>query len=169
MNSSNFFLTKPVMNNLMVFAILLLLMPVMQTKAEAGDNEAKFAIEIEAGPVWQSRNDVQIPNIEEGTRFSLVDLIGNGPYPGARLYFTWNISRRHGLRLLAAPLTYTESGVFNSPVNFAGAVFDAGVSTEGTYKFNSWRITYRYQFYRGAAVKLVDRFHCQNPGCQNSA
>ncbi|UCH85110.1 MAG: hypothetical protein JSW50_05320, partial [Candidatus Latescibacterota bacterium] len=31
---------------------------------------ARFEFELEAGPVWQSRNDVQIPNTEMGTRFS---------------------------------------------------------------------------------------------------
>lgn len=109
----------------------------------------RFVVELEAGPVWQSRNDVQIPNTEEGTRFSLVDVAGNGPWPAGRLYFTWNISSRHGLRALAAPLSITESGVLASATRFAGGVFDAGIPTEATYKFNSWRLTYHYRFYDG--------------------
>ncbi len=51
-----------------------------------------FQLEVEGGPVWQSRNNVQIPNDPAGTRFSLVDAIGSGPWPAARIYATWNIN-----------------------------------------------------------------------------
>ena len=109
----------------------------------------KFVVELEAGSVWQSKNDVQIPNDDTGTRFSLVDLAGEGPWPAARVYFTWNISERHGIRALLAPLSYTETGTFDEPVNFVGETYLPGVPTEATYQFNSWRLTYRYQFHRG--------------------
>jgi len=107
-------------------------------------------VALEVGPVWQSRNDVQIPNNETADRFSLVDLVGSGPFPAARLYVLWNISERHGLRLLLAPLSYTKSGQFSSPVDFAGKTFQPGVPTDATYKFNSWRLGYRYNIYRGS-------------------
>lgn len=113
-------------------------------------SDPKLSFEFEVGPVWQSRNDVQIPNTEESTRFSLVDLVGNGPIPSSRLYITWNISQRHGVRLLLAPFAYKESGEFTSSVSFAGETFDPGILTDATYKFNSWRITYRYRFYKNS-------------------
>jgi hypothetical protein len=111
---------------------------------------SQFVVELEGGPAWQSRNDVQIPNNETATRFSLVDLVGSGPLPAARVYFLWNINERHGLRLLLAPFSYTESGHFASVVNFAGETFQPVVPTEATYKFNSWRLSYRYNVYRGS-------------------
>lgn len=108
-----------------------------------------FVVELELGPVWQSRNDVQIPNDESGTRFSIADLTGPGPWPAGRLYFTWNINDRHGLRALAAPLSITETGNLDESVEFAGASYQAGVPTEATFQFNSWRLTYRYRFHAG--------------------
>jgi hypothetical protein len=33
----------------------------LSVPAAYGDNSKKFGFEIEAGPVWQSRNDVRIP------------------------------------------------------------------------------------------------------------
>ena len=111
---------------------------------------SQFVVELEVGPAWQSRNDVQIPNNEAGTRFSLVDLVGSGPLPAARLYILWNINERHGLRVLLAPFSYTKSGLFASPVNFAGETFQPGVPIDATYKFNSWRLSYRYNVYRGS-------------------
>lgn len=104
-----------------------------------------FEVELEAGPLWQSRNNVQIPNDATGTRFSLVDLVGRGPWPTGRLYVTWNINSRHGIRALLAPLSVTESGVLDDPVAFAGETFASGSAVEGTYRFNSWRLGYRYR------------------------
>jgi hypothetical protein len=115
----------------------------------AADVDPRFELELEAGPVWQTSNDVQIPNDENGTRFSLADLVGSGPWPAGRLYLTWNVSERHGVRLLLAPLSYTESGTFDMPVDFAGASYVPGLPTEATYQFNSWRLTYRYRVKNG--------------------
>lgn len=117
-------------------------------------DESRFSLELEAGPTWQSSNDVQIPNDETGTRFSLKDLVGAGPWPAARVYFTWNINSRHGLRVLLAPLSYTETGIFDDNVLFAGEAYSSGVPTEATYQFNSWRVSYRYKFKDGERWKL---------------
>jgi hypothetical protein len=122
---------------------------VLCAPATAGEKENRFELELELGPVWQSKNDVQIPNDDTGTRFSLKDLAGTGPWPAGRFYFAWNIKGRHGLRLLLAPLSITESGRLDGPVDFAGESFEAGEPTEATYQFNSWRLTYRYRFHEG--------------------
>ncbi|MDX1675165.1 MAG: hypothetical protein R3314_10265, partial [Longimicrobiales bacterium] len=76
----------------------------------AGPPIPRWVVELEAGPAWQSYNDVEIPNDGTATRFSLYDLAGAGPWPAGRLYVTWNITDRHGLRLLAAPFSLTETG-----------------------------------------------------------
>ncbi|MGD9140729.1 MAG: hypothetical protein PVJ42_04235 [bacterium] len=131
----------------LIFAAVTVMLLATAAGAAADGETSRFEAELEAGPVWQTRNDAQIPNTAEGTRFSLVDVIGKGPWPSARLYLTWNINPKHGLMALLAPLSVTETGVLGSPVDFAGATFEPDVPTEATYKFNSWRITYRYRFY----------------------
>jgi len=120
----------------------------------AAQDDPSFSLELELGPAWQSRNTVQIPNTETGTRFSLKDLVGSGPWAAGRVYFTWNFNRRHSLRVLAAPLSYTESGIFDETVNFAGETYEAGLPTEATYQFNSWRVGYRWRFKDGERWKL---------------
>jgi len=142
-------------------ASVLMFTPVSTTVAQSA---SAFMIELEAGLVWQSRNDVQIPNDESGTRFSLVDLVGKGPWPAGRLYLTWNINRRHALRALLAPLASTETGLFTEPVDFAGQTYQPGAPVQTTYKFNSWRLSYRYRFvdrerlrlWIGATAKIRD-------------
>lgn len=114
--------------------------------AKAEDKDLKWNITLETGPVWQSRNDVQIPG-DTGTRFSLADFAGSGPFPYYRLELTYAINARHSLRFLIAPLEYSETGTFNNDVFFVDQTFDAGVPTEASYRFDSYRATYRYRFY----------------------
>ncbi|MEZ4647335.1 MAG: hypothetical protein R3E97_00875 [Candidatus Eisenbacteria bacterium] len=106
--------------------------------------------ELELASVWQSRNDVQIPNEAPATRFSLVDLVGNGPVGAGRLTVRYDLSDRHQLGLLLAPLQLKETGTPASPVTFAGKTFPAGEELEATYRFNSWRLGYRYLWHSGA-------------------
>ena len=89
-----------------------------------------LAVELEAGPVWQTKNDIQIPNDRTGTRFSLVDLAGSGPTPAGRLTVTWDFARRHGLRAMGAPLRIEASGTPTSAIAFAGETFPAGAPVE---------------------------------------
>jgi hypothetical protein len=110
---------------------------------------SSWELELEGGPVWQSYNDVEIPNDGSATRFSLYDLAGSGPWPAARLYITWNVNARHGLRVLLAPLPLKERGVPDQDISFAGGMFAAGEPLDATYTFNSYRLTYRYRFHAG--------------------
>jgi len=139
---------------LMILQAMLVALMCMAVPSVSAQDGSGFVIDLEAGPVWQSRNDVQIPNTNAGTRFSLVDLAGKGPWPSARLYLTWNINDRHSLRALLAPLSYTETGSFTDPVVFAGESYDPGNPVDGTYKFNSWRLGYRYRFTNRERLKL---------------
>jgi len=136
-------------NRLLLTLFFLALAETNPVVGQDNDAASRFAVELEGGAAWQSKNDVQIPNNEEGTRFSLLDIQGNGPWPAGRLYLTWNINPRHSLRALLAPLSITETGLLSSTTLFAGATFDAGIPTEATYQFNSWRLTYSYQFHQG--------------------
>jgi hypothetical protein len=129
-----------------------LVMPALSS-AQSSDGAVRapaFAIELEGGPAWQSYNDVEIPNDGTATRFSLSELVGNGPWAAGRVYVTWNVGERHGLRLLLAPFSLTESGVPSRSLDFAGSTFAAQEPVEATYTFNSYRLSYRYRF-RSAA------------------
>jgi len=117
--------------------LLVLLKPAL-----ASDNTVDLRLSL--GNSWQERNDVQIPNTDAGTRFSLANEVGPGPVNAARLEINWSINQKHGLRVLLAPLTYTETITFGESVQFAGGTFTPDEETEATYKFNSWRLGYHY-------------------------
>ncbi len=134
-------------------ALVIILVLILSSTAFSGRNYngkvPSLLIELEGGPLWQTVNDIQIPNNDQATRFSLVDLAGKGPYPAGRLYITWNINSRHGLRLLLAPFSVTGEIESSQPLRFEGEEFAAGTPLDATYRFNSWRVSYRYNFHRG--------------------
>ena len=51
------------------------------TAAAQSTTTPRFELELEGSAIWQSRNDVEIPNDGSATRFSLEDLVGAGPWP----------------------------------------------------------------------------------------
>jgi hypothetical protein len=152
-----------IMNKARRLAIFLTLILALAGIGPVGAQEKPFEIELELGSAWQARNDVQIPN-NTGTRFSLDDVVGSGPWVTGRLNFNWNVSGRHGLRLVVAPLGYEETGFLPYPADFAGQSFSDERPVEARYRFNSWRATYRYrfdrpsgwQFWVGATAKVRD-------------
>lgn len=100
-------------------------------------------VELEWGAAWQTRNDVQSPNDAAGTRFGLDRLTGDGPVSAPRVQVTLGLAPRQELRLVAAPLRLSGSGSLPAPVFFEGAAFGAA-STSATYRFDSYRATWRY-------------------------
>jgi hypothetical protein len=121
--------------------------------ASAGETPA-FTVELEGAALWQTKNDVEIPNDGTGTRFSIIDVTGKGAWPAGRLYLTWNINDRHSLRALLAPLSISESGQTVDAVDFAGERYLPGEPLEATYQFNSWRLSYRYRYLRREDLSL---------------
>jgi len=102
-------------------------------------------LEVEGGPAWQSSNDVEIPNDGTATRFSLSGLVGRGPVPAGRVYLTWHLNERHGIRFLYAPFSLTEGGTPTGTLSFAGESYSGGAPLEATYTFNSYRVSYRWR------------------------
>ena len=127
------------------FCLISLMLLVAPLHAQGQDDRKKFALELEAGPTWQTNNDVRIPG-DTGTEFSFKDLTGAGPYLSGRITFDWDRWARHGLRFVYAPLRITGTGSLDRSTFFNGSNFAAGVSTEGRYKFDTYRLTYRYSF-----------------------
>jgi hypothetical protein len=130
--------------------VALLWAAVVTSTDSLGAQQSRLELELEAGPTWQSYNDVEVPNDGTATRFSLSDLAGVGPWASGRLYVTWNLSESHGVRLLLAPLSLTGTGTPGRTLRFAGATYQADAPAEATYTFNSYRMSYRWRFHSGA-------------------
>lgn len=112
-----------------------------------------FAVELEGQVVWQGRNDAAVPG-DTGTRFSLKDVL-DSPTLEFRIEPTWFISEKHQLRAVFAPFTLNDTGTLSQPVTFQGSTFSSASPVEATYRFNSYRLTYRYAFIQNQRWTLL--------------
>jgi hypothetical protein len=104
---------------------------------------AQTNIDLETGAVFTGYNDVRIPG-DEGTLFSFKDdLIPKAEF-FYRIRLNYTIKSRHTLSLLYAPLETKSEGSVTNDIFFEGVVFPANIQLKGIYKFNSYRLTYRY-------------------------
>lgn len=111
----------------------------------ASTARAQALIDLEGGIIATGYNDVRIPG-DEGSFLSFKDDLkpGNELFYRLRLNYTFN--DRHTISLLYAPLETQSVGSVSDDVMFAGTVFPANTEITGDYKFNSYRLTYRYDF-----------------------
>jgi len=106
------------------------------------NGQASF--DLETGAVGTGYNNVSIPG-DQGTLFSLKDDLISKTEFFFRLRANYTIKSRHTLSLLYAPLQTVSKGKVPYDILFEGVTFPANKNLEGTYKFNSYRLTYRYE------------------------
>lgn len=99
-------------------------------------------IDLETGGVWSGYNDVRIPG-DGGTKFSLHDDLSTdaAPYTRVRAGVT---AGRHEVSALYAPLRLSADGIAPADIAFFGATFPAGTPLRGSYRFDSYRLGWRY-------------------------
>jgi hypothetical protein len=105
---------------------------------------AQVIIDLESGIVVSGYNDVRIPG-NQGTLFSLKEDLK----PDAKVFYRIKAGfavKRHNFLVLYAPLSIKADGSFDKNISFAGMNFPANTPVEATYRFNSYRFTYRFDF-----------------------
>jgi hypothetical protein len=102
------------------------------------------SFDLETGAVGTGYNNVRIPG-NQGTLFSLKDDLISKTEVFSRIRFNYTIKNRHTLSLLYAPLETVSNGSLPNDIFFEGVNFPANSDLTGTYKFNSYRLTYRYE------------------------
>jgi hypothetical protein len=153
-------------NKIYTSAILLLLcIAVSSLKAQA-------LFDLESGLVTTGYNNVRIRG-DQGTLFSLRDDLKSKSEFFYRVRVSYTIKSRHTISALYAPLETKSEGRVANSINFEGAIFPANTDIVGTYKFNSYRLTYRYdivlkpkiEFGLGLTAKIRDaRIALSSPG-----
>ena len=129
-------------------AILLVLSPTVGLGRGLPEaSPARWTLDIETGAVRSGYNDVRIPG-DVGVKFSFSDDLETDPAPFVRLCAELRLNERHSLDLLVAPLRLHAEGSVPREVRFHEAVFPAGAPLEGDYRFDSYRLRYRYGLMR---------------------
>jgi hypothetical protein len=134
--------------------------------------QPRWSIDFENGGAFTGYNDVRIPG-DTGTLISLTDDLRTQSTYFWRVRVDYRLARKHILSALAAPLTLNASGTVAGPVNFNGYIFPARVPLRAGYQFNSYRVTWRYEFVQdarwtfglGLTAKLRDAYtRLEGPG-----
>lgn len=118
-------------------------------------------VELEAGAAFTGYNDLRIP-AETGDDISLKSDIVSNPALAIRTRLGLFLGERHRLHFLAAPLSARGSAVLSEDFDFQGTTFGIGTSVESLYRFDSYRLSYRYafrprgpfEFAAGAGIKI---------------
>ena len=124
---------------------------------------AQAMIDLESGSVSTGYNNVRIPG-NTGTLFSLKDDLIPKTEIFYRIRLSYTFKSRHTLSLLYAPLEIKSEGSVTNDILFEDVIFPANTELVGTYKFNSYRLTYRYdivkkprfEFGLGLTAKIRD-------------
>jgi hypothetical protein len=143
---------------------------------------AQLRLDLESGAVLGTNyNDVRIPNVG-GTLFNLSSELTAKPKVFYRIRLGYTINDRHTISALYAPLTIRYEGSFNRDVTYNNLVYPAGQPLTAFYKFNSYRLTYRYDFVarkrwrvgvgltakiRDASIRLTGESNNQNTNFDN--
>lgn len=105
--------------------------------------KSQISFDIEAGIISTGYNDVRIPG-SSGTFLSFSDKLEWKPTFYSRLQAGYRFGKRSEIVALYAPLNLTYKGSVDQDVVFQGETYPAGTLINATYKFNSYRATYRY-------------------------
>ncbi|MBU0983458.1 MAG: hypothetical protein KKA42_06285, partial [candidate division Zixibacteria bacterium] len=114
---------------------------------------AGWTVDIESGLAYNGYNDVRIPG-DLGTDISLTEDLKSDGTAFLRLRLTADLGRRHQLSILAAPLRFDASGRIDRAVDYNGVSFAAGEILTSRYRFDSYRLTYRYALARSERLRF---------------
>jgi hypothetical protein len=123
---------------------------------------AQFTVNVEGGAVFTQYNELQIPS-DEGTEIALGESLDQDFSAFFRTRVNYTLNEKHTFSLLVAPLQVTYSGAAPYDIRFKDANFAEGEELDVRYRFDSYRITYRFnflrrdQFFAGAGVTLKVR------------
>ncbi len=120
----------------------------------AGGAFAQAFADIEYGAAFTGYNNVAIP-ADTGTKISLKDDTNSALAQALRLRLGYTIAGRHTVSVLIAPLTVYGTGKLDREVEYQGIVFPAGEEVSSTYRFDSYRLTYRYSIIDSEDFKLA--------------
>jgi len=109
--------------------------------------EAKWFFNFETGLVSSGYNDVRIPG-DTGTEFSLSKDLQTDSSVFFRFRLGYQFGERHTVYAFVAPLSLNASGRVDQDVFFFEETFPANTDLSAVYRFNSYRLTYRYDLIR---------------------
>jgi len=131
-------------------AALLILAGIPSLQAQSSP---RWFVDFETGGVFPGYCDVRIPG-DTGDLFSLTDDLSTDPSLFFRVRAGFRFHARHTVTVLFAPLSLSGSGSVDFPLDYNGLTFPAGTPLNSNYKFNSYRLSWRYGIMEGEKLRI---------------
>jgi hypothetical protein len=106
-------------------------------------SSAEFIVNVQSGAVFSQYNDSRIPG-DTGTKISLTDDLEAKPAFAFRGEAGYLFLKDHYIGFMATPLRVESTGTVDRDVTFYGKTFPAGTDLTAHFRFDSYRLTYRY-------------------------
>jgi len=110
-----------------------------------GRARAEFVLNLQGAAVFTGYNDIRIPG-NGGTDISFSDDLAADTAFSGRIEIGYLLGKRNYIGIMASPLSVDSHGSVDHDVDFAGTRFPAGTQLDGTFRFDSYRLTWRYKF-----------------------
>jgi hypothetical protein len=104
----------------------------------------RASVELEFGAARLQKNELQSPNNATATRFDLAGVLGTRSTQGtARVTLRIPVAGGDEWLAVYAPLSFEGSAPLGQAVNFEGGSFTGGSQTRASYRFDTYRLTWR--------------------------
>ena len=103
---------------------------------------AEYIINLQGAVVYTEKNDIRIPG-DSGTKFSLSDDLSADTEFSGRLEAGYIHKERDYFGIVVAPLSVDSHGRVDRNIDYAGTTFPAGTDLKATFRFDSYRFTWR--------------------------
>jgi hypothetical protein len=120
--------------------LILLLAPALFIGPNAA--HAEYVLNFQIASVSTAKNNVQIPG-DTGTRFSLCDDLQADAAFSGRLEAGYIRKDKDYFGIVIAPLSVDSHGSVAENISFAGTTFPANTDLDATFRFDSYRFTWR--------------------------
>lgn len=109
---------------------------------------AEIIASVQGALVYPGYNDIRLPG-DTGSDISFTEDLEADPVFSPRIEAGYLFNERHYAGIMASLLRFESKGKLEKNVMFDDKSFAAGTDVKGNYRFDSYRATYRYLFYRG--------------------
>ncbi|HWR72584.1 MAG TPA: hypothetical protein VN604_05415 [Nitrospirota bacterium] len=106
---------------------------------------AEYILNLQGAAVFTEKNDVRIPG-DSGTKFSLSDDLHADTAFTGRIEAGYVRNDRDYFGIVISPLSVDSHGRVDRDVGFAGTTFPANTDLDATFRFDSYRLTWRRKF-----------------------
>jgi hypothetical protein len=113
---------------------------------------AQWSVDLETGAVWAGYAEVRVPN-DTGDMISYTEDLDAAPSAFVRARLGMHPGGKHHFYIELAPLSVTSTGALDSAVDFAGTAFPAGTDVDALFRFDTYRLLYRYRFAEDERVR----------------